>query len=293
MTRPRRALLFVPATERRRIEKAASLGVDAVILDLEDGAAQNKKAEAREVAVSALAEVDFGKSERIVRINPIGSGLENDDLRALAAAKRPPNAILLPKAESADDVRALASEVASMEDAKRVASGSIRVIALIESARGVVRLGEIAAAHPRLVALAFGAEDFAGDVGATRTKQGHEVAWARSALVVHAAAHRLQAIDSPYVDLNDVGGLAADTRTALELGYSGRFAIHPRQLDPIVAVFTPTPDELSAADRLLSEHARHQAAGRGVFELDGKMVDMPMVRAAERVVARARAAGLR
>lgn len=289
--RRRRALLFCPGTERRMIEKAAALEVDAVILDLEDAAALSRKREAREISFAALAECDFGKSERIVRINPVESGLAEDDLTALRGGARLPDAVVLPKTESPDHVRWLCQQLSAAEGAHGLTPGTIRVLVLIETARGVVSLRDIAGADPRLDALLFGAEDLCGDIGATRTEAGDEILWAQRALVVHAAAFGLQAIESPFVDLNDVARLTRETRRSMELGYAGRMAIHPRQISPIVGVFTPTQAEVETAKRLLSEHDRHQATGKGVFELDGKMVDMPMVRAAARVVSRWEAAG--
>lgn len=291
--RTRRALLFCPGTELAKIEKAAALPVDGVILDLEDATALSRKQEAREISVAALARCDFGASERIVRINPIDSGLERDDLLSLGAGPRLPDAIVLPKVESAGQVDWLAAQLDAMETAHGLPSHATRILALIETALGVIELPRIAAANPRLDALLFGAEDLCGDIGATRTAGGMEVFYARSAVVLHAAAHRLQAIDTPFVDLADVDGLRADTRRALEMGYTGRMAIHPRQLQPIVEVFTPTDAEVAQAERLVREHDRHQRDGRGVFELDGRMVDMPMVRAAQRVLVRAQNAGMR
>ena len=285
--RPRRALLFCPGTERRKIDKASGLDVDGVILDLEDAAALSRKAEARDVTFTALAECDFGDSERIVRVNPVGSGFEEDDLAALTDAAVLPDAVVLPKTESADHVRWLADRLAAAEQVRGVDEGRTAILALIETALGVVELPRIAAAGDRLAALLFGAEDLCGDIGATRSAEGTEVLYARSAMVLHAAAFGKQAIDTPFVDLTDIEALKDDTRRAMLMGYTGRMAIHPKQLVPIVEVYTPTADELAAARRLLAEHDKHQAAGRGVFELDGKMVDMPMVRAARRVVARA------
>lgn len=290
--RTRRALLFCPGTERRKIEKAAELDVDAVIIDLEDAAALTRKDDARETTVGALDDLDFGRSERVVRINPVGSGFEEDDLARLRDGRTPPDAIMLPKTERADHLTWLADRLAGIEKHHGIPLRSTHVLALIETALGVVNLREIAFAHERVDALVFGAEDLCGDIGATRTAAGVEVAWAKQALVVHAAAAGRQAIDTPYVALGDVSGLVTDTRAGLELGYTGRLAIHPRQVDPIVGVFTPTAEEIAAAKRLIAAHDEHQAAGRGVFELDGKMVDMPMVRSAERVLTRARNAGL-
>jgi len=289
--RARRALLFCPATERGKIEKAAGLGADGVILDLEDGVAQTRKAEARALAARALADVDFGGAERLVRVNPEGAGLE-DDIRVTGQAPRPPDSYVLPKVESASAIKRLSRRLAAVERRHRLAPGTIRILAIIESASGVVRLAEIAGSDPRLEALVFGAEDLCGDMGAVRTREGREILCARSAVAIHAAARRLQAIDTPFVDLADEAGLVAETREGLSLGYAGKLAIHPKQIAPIQSVFTPTAEEVGRARRLIEEHARQQARGTGVFVLDGRMVDMPMVRAAQAILAPARAAGV-
>jgi citrate lyase beta subunit len=289
--RPRRALLFCPGTERRKLEKAAALEVDTLVIDLEDAAALARKAEARATTVAALEELDFGRSEVLVRINPVGSGLEWDDLGALEQARRLPDGLMLPKVAGASDIRAVSAALGALEARRGVEPGALRLLAIVESARGVVNLAEIAAADPRLDALVFGAEDLAGDIGATRSLEGWEVFFAMSAVVIHAAAFGLQAIDTPFVELHDEERLVAVTRRALAHGFTGKLAIHPKQVGPISEVFTPTAEEVAAAERLIAFHDRHQGEGRGVFELDGKMIDMPMVRAAQRVLARRPRAG--
>lgn len=290
VARIRRALLFMPGDDRRKIEKGAALGVDAIIMDLEDGVALNRKAEARASVAAALREVDFGRSERLVRINPVGGGLDAEDLSATALYR--PEGIVLPKVENAEQVRAVSAWLLEIERAQGWPEGAIALLAIIESARGIVGLREIAASDPRLVALIFGAEDLAGDLGATRTSDGWEVFYGRSAVVLHAKAAGLQAIDSPYIDLADVDGLATETRAAVEMGYTGKLAIHPRQVDPIQAAFTPDAAAIERAQRLIAAHDAQQAAGAGVFEFEGKMIDMPMIRAAQTILDRARAAGL-
>jgi len=140
--------------------------------------------------------------------------------------------------------------------------------------------------------LIFGAEDLAGDIGAIRTPDGMEVLYARSSVVLHAKAFGLQAIDTPFVQLNDEPGLIAQTTQALQMGYTGKLAIHPKQVKQIQQVFTPRADEIAHAQLLIGAHDAQQAAGTGAFEYGGKMIDMPMIRAAETVIERARAAGL-
>lgn len=287
--RIRRALLFIPGDSQRKIEKGAALGPDSVILDLEDGVAFSQKQAARETIAHALRALDFGRCERLVRINPVGSGLEGDDLLAVLSAR--PDGIVLPKIENPDQLRVVSGQIANAERRMGLPEGAIRLLAIIETARGIVNLREIAAADPRLDALIFGAEDFVGSIGATRTREGWEVFYARSAVITYAAAFDLAAIDTIHAVPDDLDGLRAESERALQMGYSGKLAIHPRQVEPITAVFTPTDDAISAAQRLVDAYHAHQASGVGVFVLDGKMVDAPMLRAAENVLARARAAG--
>jgi citrate lyase beta subunit len=289
MSRVRRALLFTPGDDLRKIEKAASLGVDSVIMDLEDGVALNRKDEARQMILYALQNVDFGRSERLVRINPVDSGLENDDLAVTLPGK--PDGYVIPKVETAHAVWSVGKHVEKAEWQPDFVPDAIRLLALIETAWGVVNLKEIAGADKRLDALIFGAEDLAGSIGATRTNEGWEVFYARSAVVTYAAAFGLQAIDTIYADFNDVPDLTADAEFAMRMGYSGKLAIHPRQVAPLEAVFTPTDEAIAQAQKLIEAYNEHQKAGTGAFALDGKMVDAPMIRAAETVLARARAAG--
>ena len=278
--RARRALLFVPGDDPRKIAKAAASGADCIVLDLEDGVAADRKLAARETVASSLQSLDFGTSEKLVRVNPVGSELCLADLEATLGAR--PDGYVLPKVESAEQVRELA---------RRTSSAPLPLLALIESARGVLQAAAIAASDPRLEALLFGAEDLAGDMGATRTREGAEMAWARGGVVVTAAAFSLQAIDTVFVDLGDLERLRQEARTACVMGYAGKMAIHPKQVPVIQEAFTPSDDEIEKARHLVEVHAGRQAGGEGVFVLDGKMVDWPMVRAAQRLLARARAAG--
>jgi citrate lyase beta subunit len=265
-----RSLLFVPGDDRRKIEKAAGVGADAVLLEMEDGVALNRKAEAQTTVRAVLAEVDFGRALRIVRINSLDTPFWRDDLAALLATA--PDALILPKTSHAAQIAEL-----------QAAGCTLPIIALIESGRGLLNVGEIATAAG-VAALAFGAEDYSGDIGAVRTPGGDEVLMARSMVVLHAKTNGLAAIDTPYTHLDDEDGLRADARRALTLGFTGKFAIHPRQVAVLHEVFTPTAAEIDRAHRLIAAHDAHQAAGSGVFAFEGKMIDMPIIRAAERVL---------
>jgi citrate lyase beta subunit len=290
--RIRRALLFMPGDDRHKIEKGAALRPDAVIMDLEDGVAFSRKQAGRETSAAALYEIDFGSTERLVRINPVTpGGLYSDDILATVAAR--PDGYVIPKVETAHQIEEAGALLTQLEYEHNLPGGAIRLLAIIETARGVVNLREIiAGADDRLDALIFGAEDLAGDLGAMRTPDGWEVFYARSAVVIHARALGVQAIDTPYTHLENIDGLVAEAEQAHYMGYSGKLAVHPRQVEPIQRVFTPTPDQIEQAQRLLAAHAQAQQAGSGVLVMDGKMVDMPMVKAAEQTLARARAAGI-
>src|SRR5512133_3077089 len=200
--RSHRALLYVPGSDLHKIEKAATLDVDGVILDLEDGVAVNRKDEARMIIAQALARLDFGRSERLVRINPFYSGRAQADLEAVLPGK--PDAIVVPKVDSPSILTEVDEIISRAEEAMNLDKGSIEVIAVIESAKSFINLPEICDASPRLTGLIFGAEDLTADAGMTRTPAGTELLYTRSALALHAAAFNLQAIDMVQTNFSDV-----------------------------------------------------------------------------------------
>ncbi|KAB2905097.1 MAG: CoA ester lyase [Anaerolineae bacterium] len=287
--RVRRALLFMPGDDLHKISKGAELGVDSIIMDLEDGVALNRKIDARQNVFQALLTLNFGRTERLIRINAVQSGLAADDIAETIKAR--PDGYVVPKVETEDDLRFVIQSVMDFEQTLGYPIGGTKILAIIESARGVINLPEIANEGSPLVALIFGAEDLAGDIGAVRTREGKEVAYARSAVVLHAAAYDLEAIDTPFVNLTDLDGLKTETLDAMRMGYTGKLAIHPNQIQPIVDIFTPAPEEIAAAQRLIAAYEAHQASGTGVFAYEGRMVDAPMIRAAQRVLGRAKASG--
>jgi citrate lyase beta subunit len=287
--RARRALLYTPGDDQHKIQKTTTMDIDCICLDIEDGVANNRKAQARVVINEALTTLKFGQSERLVRINPVGSGLEIQDLAEVLPAK--PDGIVIPKVEYGDQVRWISAQISDVEKVKGWSPGAICIIAQIETARGVVNLQQIASADFRLQGLIFGAEDFAGDTGAIRTQDGWEVFYARSAVVIHAAAYDLEAIDLVFTDLNDIDGLINEARQGMQMGFSGKQIIHPNQVKPVQEVFTPSDEAIAQALRLLDTFNTHQQAGQGAFALDGKMIDAPVIKSAKRILERARAAG--
>jgi len=287
--RLRRSLLFMPGDSARKIEKAVELNADSIIADLEDAVALSQKEVARETVVACFQRLNFGPTERLIRMNAVNTGLWEEDIAHTFTAR--PDGYVLPKTESAGQVQMVSGRLAELEASYGLPVGTTRLLAQIETALGVVKAAEIANADSRLDGLLFGAEDLAGDMGARRSREGWEILYARGAVVTAAAAYGLPAIDTVYIDLADTDGLAAECRFAQGMGFSGKLAIHPRQVAVINQLFSPTDEEMAQAQQLIDAFESQQAAGRGVFEMDGKMIDMPIVLAAQKVIAAGRKKG--
>jgi len=285
---PRRALLYMPGHDRHKIEKALSLGVDCICMDMEDGVALNRKADARHGIAAALRELDFGRAEKLARINAVGSGLESEDIQAVLLFR--PDGVVLPKVERPEQLQWASKRIEAAELANSWPLHSIGLLAGVETPKGILNLKEIAA-QPRLEALIFGDEDYAAAVGATRTPGAVELLYARSAVVAACAAYGLQAIDMVTLDFQDMETLRREARFGAQLGYTGKQVVHPNQVAPVQEAFTPDEAAIASARRLVEAFELQQAKGSGAFALDGKMIDRPLVQAAQGVLERARAAG--
>jgi citrate lyase beta subunit len=284
----RRALLYMPGDDRHKIDKSITLGVDCICMDMEDGVAANRKPEARATIARALQELDFGKSEKLARINAVGSGLEKDDLQAVLPYR--PDGIVIPKMEEPSQIQWASELIEAAELNHGWPVGSIRVLVDVETARGILNLKEIAA-HPRLDALIFGGEDYAASVGATRTREAFELLYAREATVAAAAAYGLQALDIVTIDFKDLEALRIESEFGAQLGFSGKQIIHPAQVGPVQEAFTPAAGAIAQAKRIVETFDASQAKGAGAYALDGKMIDRPLLKNAQKVLERARAAG--
>jgi citrate lyase beta subunit len=284
----RRSLLYVPGDDRRKIEKTLTFGADCICLDLEDGVAQNRKEAARASVAAALRELDFGASEKLARINSVGSGLERDDIEAVLPYR--PDGIVIPKIESYEQIEWGSKIIAAAESEYGWPPGLIRMLVGVETARGILNLKEIAS-HPRLDAIIFGGEDFAASIGATRTREAVELLYARQAVVTACAAFGLQAIDIVYIDFKDAEGLRAEAEQGAGFGFSGKQVIHPNQVQVTQEAFTPSEKMIEEARRIVETFEASQKMGKGAYALDGKMIDMPLLKNAQKVLERARAAG--
>ena len=279
----------MPGDDRRKIQKATTLGVDSICMDMEDGVAANKKAEARAVIAEAMKELDFGKCERCIRINQIGSGLEKRDLVAALATN--PDTIVVPKIETAEQVKWVSEHIETYELSSKLNIGSVRLLVGVETAKGIMNLKEIAEADKRLEAIIFGGEDFAASIGAVRTKDATELLYARQAVVTACAANDLQAIDIVFIDFKDPEGLRIEAEQGARFGFSGKQIIHPNQVQVTQEAFTPSDEAIEYAKRIVESFESSQKEGRGAYALDGKMIDMPLLKNAQKVLDRARAAG--
>ena len=268
---PARSWLFVPALRAPDwIPKAVATGTDAIIVDLEDATAPEEKDRARDVVRGLRLGGD--RPWMFVRVNPTPDERFLADVAAAVAAQA--SGIVLPKGSRPEEVRRVPQEVPA-------------ILVQIENARGVLRALELAEADPRVIGLGFGGEDLSADLGVTRTREIGEFPTARSLVGLAAAAAGISAIDTPWLDLADPEGAGRETRAARQLGYTGKFVIHPSHVAAVNAALAPTEDETARARRIIEAFDAAVASGSGIAKLDGRMIDMPVVVSARRVVARA------
>jgi citrate lyase subunit beta/citryl-CoA lyase len=280
-----RSLLLVPANREGLAEEASGLDADAFVLDLADSVPLAEKEAARTAARDGIARLAAAGKSVWVRINSTFSLLARDDVRAVVCAGL--TGLLVPKCERPEQVLYLEALLRDAEPAAGVKPGTVRLIPAIESAAALLRAAEIARASERAAALFFGGENFVADFGLTRAYESGELAYARSAVAVAARAARLQAIDTAYPNLHDDEGLRRDARTALALGMTGKLAQHPEQLGSINDVFAPDPAAVERARALVAAHEAATKEGRGAIEVEGVLVDAPVVARARALLSRA------
>lgn len=284
-----RSLLFVPGDSDKKFARACTSGADVLFLDLEDAVAPSKKIEARSTVAGWLDSASDIAPRLFVRINPLGTGLTDDDL---AAVVRPGLAgILVPKANGAQDIATISATIERLETAAGMVSGSIRIMVVAtETPQAMFALGSYTPPHQRLLGLTWGAEDLAAAIGATANKEA-DGQWtepyrlARSLCLFAAASAGVTPIETLYADFRDAAGLEADCRRARRDGFLGRIAIHPDQVETINRCFTPSEDEVAEARRIVAAFAANPDAG--TLGIDGKMYDIPHLKAAQKTLAAA------
>jgi citrate lyase subunit beta/citryl-CoA lyase len=276
--RPLRSALYVPGSNARALDKARTVPADALLLDLEDAVAPSAKEEARRRVVAALAAGGFGPRALVVRVNGAATPWGAADLVAMARAGA--DAVLLPKVERAADVHAA---VGALDAAG--APSALPVWCMVETPRGVLAAAAIAAASPRVGCLVAGTSDLVKDLRARHTPARTEVLASLSLVLLAARANGLDALDGVHLDLQDEAGFEAACRQGRDLGFDGKTLIHPRTVDAANRIFSPSPDEVAAARRIIAAHAEAEAAGKGVVVVDGRLVEALHVAEARRITA--------
>ena len=282
-----RSLIFVPGNRANMLERALGFNADIIMVDLEDSVPPAEKVAARDLARQWVPTLRQAGKRVMVRANSLDTGLTRDELTAVISPDL--YGVSVGKTESVWDLREINRIIAPLEASAGLQPGQIKLIPWIESARAVVNVNELAAALPRSVAIAFGAEDYTNDMGIQRTDDGAEVYHPRATIAIAARAAGVAALDSPYVAFRNPAGLRQDAGVARQLGYTGKFAIHPAQIDPINELFSPLPEDVAYARRVMEAWNEAEAAGRGSLNLDGKMVDVPVVKRAQNLLALAEA----
>jgi len=285
--RLRRSRLYLPGNEPRYFPNAGLHGADGIIFDLEDSVHPDHKDAARLLVRNALCALDFGDSERMVRINPWPLG--HEDLKAVVPQL--PDLILIPKVESAEQVQQIDAAISEILDSGK-GDRPLWLMPILESALGVERAFDIARSSNRVAALTLGLEDYAADLGVSKSASGDESLYARSRVVNAARAAGLQAIDSVYGQVDDVEGLRLWCERSRQLGFSGMGCLHPRQIEVIHRGYSPTAAEIDKALRIVAAFEEARAEGRSVVSLGSKMIDPPVIKQAQRVVDLARDLGL-
>lgn len=273
MKRLRRSMLFVPGNNPGMLRDAYIYGSDSLMFDLEDSVSIREKDAARFLVYHALTSINYGQKELVVRINDLASGLGVKDLEAIVRAK--PHVIRLPKTETAKDLLDCEREIARIEREAGIPIGQTRMMAAIESAKGVLHAYEIATASPRLIGIALGAEDYVADLKTTRG-DGTELFFARNMILNAARAAGIDALDTVFSDVNDEEGFLQECKLIRQLGFDGKSVINPRQIPPLHAVFMPSAAELEKAQAVVQALAEAQAQGSGVASLNGRMIDRPV-----------------
>ena len=286
----RRSMLFLPGNNPNMLINGNCLGADAVIFDLEDAVSPAEKDAARILVRNTMRYMDFRGCEIIVRINSIDTAFWKQDIDEILPYK--PGLILLPKTGSAEDVKAADAYISQVEEKLGMAQDTVGLMPLIETAMGVENAFAIATAAKRVKALFLGAEDLTADLQCKRTKEGREIEYARTRLVVAARAAGVDVYDTPFTDVNDDEGIVKDAELAKALGFTGKASISPRHVEVINTVFSPTQKDVDYAYEVMDAIATAKEQGKGAIALHGKMIDAPIVARAERVIAMAQALGM-
>lgn len=285
-----RSLLFVPGNTPRMLDRAIGLRPDAFVPDMEDSVPWDEKTNARNVTAAYIPELASAGVPVIPRVNSLDTGLLEEDLSAVVGSHV--FGVSVGKMDNPEIVVEVAAILDQVEEAAGAEKGATRLVPWIESAEAIVKVYDICRSSERIIAVALGAEDFTNDMEIKRTDSDSELAYARGAIAVAARAAGVLALDTPFFSFRDPVALKANTEMSRAIGFKGRFAIHPAQLDIINEVYSPSDEDISQAQREIEAFEEAASMGRGSTSLDGKVIDVPVVKRAQALLERARAMGL-
>lgn len=288
--RLRRTMMFLNAQKPSLIKDPQVYGPDSIMLDLEDAVSENQKDSARFSLYNALRTLDYGDTERVVRINGLDTPHWQEDVRVCVAGGA--DAIRIAKTESAENVRTVEKAVEAAEREFGVPVGRTLLMAAIESARGILHAEEICTASDRLFGVALSGGDYTKDLQTTLSKSGVELMGARQHLVMAARATGVQCFDTVYLDMDDMDGFEAEVRMIRQMGFDGKSIVNPRQIDIVHKIFTPSRKEIVWAEKVVREIDEKKAKGIGVFTVDGKMIDIAFYDGCMRTIQLAKMSGV-
>lgn len=288
---PRRAILYVPGNDRRKIDKIRSVNVDCAVLDCEDGVALNMKSEARNLISTIDENYDFGQSEYAVRINSIDSDLAEEDLRCILSSKRLPDTVMIPKVEDINHIQWINDKI-KIHLKNSLNNRKLSLVLFIESAKSLLNLQKICESAVHILnneicsieGLVFGSDDFCADIGATRSSEGLELLTARQLFVIVAKCFRLQAIDMVHINYKDIEGLSKVSIEGAKMGFTGKQVIHPNQVPIVQRAFSPSAEKIKWATDLIQQFELHQREGKGAFTFQGAMIDKPLLLQAQNII---------
>ena len=288
--RLRRTMLFMNAQKPGLIKDAYIYGVDSIILDLEDAVAENQKDAARFSLYHALKSVDYGDTEVLVRMNGLETPHWQEDIRVSVAAGA--DGVRIAKCESAADVRLVEEHVHAAEEEFGVETGRTLLMAALESPKGILNAAEICTASERMLGVAISGGDFRKSMHVRPVPGGIEINTARSLMLLAARAAGIQCFDTVFTALDDEEGFRAEVRLDHEMGFDGKSLINPRQIAYVHETFAPTPAEIATAELYVRSYEEQSKQGVGVYTVNGKMVDIPFIEDAQRIIALAKACGV-
>ncbi len=271
----RRSMLYIPGNNPAMLQQGGVYGADSVLLDLEDAVALNQKDAARILVRNMLKHNDFYDCEVTIRVNHINTPFGEADLEEMVPMQ--PEALRLPKTETTEELRTVLEKVEEIEKRHNLSHDNMKIHVMIESALGVQNVYELASFSPRIDAITIGGQDLTADMQIEKSKDNYGIDYARKRIVMASKATKIDAMDTVFADVEDEDGLREETAYIKKLGFTGKAVINPRQINIVNEVFTPTDEEIRKAYRIVKAYYENKAKDLGVFAVDGKMVDAPVV----------------